>query len=102
MRLIIKTAEDLAAATRQCRQERLRHAIDTHVEEQAKALGYNRAAHLAGYATSTVPDWQAEAQAFVAWRDQVWQAAFAMTERLERADTPDTGRLIAALPDWQG
>ena len=57
MRLIIKTAEDLAAATRQCRQERLRHAIDTHVEEQAKALGYNSAAHLAGYATSTVTDW---------------------------------------------
>lgn len=53
-------------------------AIDAHVETAARAWGYNGAAHLASYVASTVPQWAAEATAFVAWRDQVWLAAMAL------------------------
>ena len=81
--------------------EVLRAAIDRHVEDQAHALEYNSAAHLAGYATSTVTEWQAEAQAFVAWRDSVWQAAIAMLADAEASgEVPSVEDVIAALPKW--
>ncbi|MCG2606672.1 MAG: hypothetical protein KBO60_26830, partial [Achromobacter sp.] len=65
---------------------------------------YNSAAHIAGYATSTVAEWQAEAQTFVAWRDAVWLAAYAILADCEAGTrpVPDAAALIAELPviDW--
>jgi hypothetical protein len=76
-------------------------AIDAHVEERANTLGYNSAAHCASYVTSTVPSWATEAQAFVAWRDAVWLAAFAHAEDVEAGEAPATVEAaIAALPEW--
>ncbi len=97
------TAEDKAAAAAEAMQARLTAAIDRHVEDTARVRGYNGAAALAGYATSKV--WQAEAQAFVAWRDDVWLAAFAILDDVQSGvrAIPTEAELIAELPviGWQ-
>jgi len=74
-------------------------AIDAHVEAAAQSRGYKSAANCAGYATSTVPTWAAEAAAFVAWRDAVWLSVFA-AQSLAKVSTIDA--LIASLPamEW--
>lgn len=79
-------AEVLAAAAR---------AVSAHIERQARALGYDSAASLASYTSSTVTAWQAEAEAFVAWRDAVWIAAH------EAQDQP-LDDILDALPPWPG
>ena len=76
-------------------------AIDAHVEAQAVAWSYNSAAHLASYIASTVPQWAAEAQAFVAWRDQVWLAALALLAQVEAGEAEPPAHpadFIATLP----
>jgi 6-phosphofructokinase len=96
------TAEEVAAVMPseiEVQTDRVRKAIDSHVEAQARALGYNSAAHLAGYATSTVPQWAAEAAAFVVWRDAVWLAVFAAMDG--EPDLSDIPALIAKLPVWK-
>ena len=75
-------------------------AIDRHVEAQAKSLGYKSAANLAGYVGSSVASWDAEAQAFVAWRDDVWVKVFAMLETADYADPPSLDSVIGSLPDF--
>ena len=75
--------------------------IDARVEAQAQALGYNSAATLASYVASTTPDWAREAQAFVAWRDAVWLAAFQHDEVVAGGKAPATAEAaLAALPEW--
>jgi hypothetical protein len=80
-------------------------AVDAHVEATAQAKGYNGAAHCAGYAVSTVPVWQAEAAAFVAWRDQVWLFVFETLAQIQAGDMPapeSPSALIGWLPqiEW--
>jgi len=99
--LSIRTAEDLTAQAAATARARLVTLIDQHIEARAQTLGYNSAAHLAGYAASTVPDWAAEAQRFIAWRDAAWQAVFALQIRHAAAQTvPDDAEVLAALPGW--
>ncbi|MFN4100110.1 MAG: hypothetical protein ACK4GT_10070 [Pararhodobacter sp.] len=101
--LTIRTARDLAEEAQVALQARIAAAIDARVEGQARELGYNSAAHLAGYAASTVPDWAAEARAFIAWRDQVWQVVFALHDRHSAAQTlPTVEDVTGALPAWKG
>ena len=76
-------------------------AIDRHVDAQAVAMQYNSAAHLASYVASSVPEWQAEAQAFVAWRDQVWTTALDLLADAEASgEAPSVEDVTAALPKW--
>lgn len=76
-------------------------AIDSHVEETAKARDYNDAAALAGYVNSTVTAWADEAQAFVAWRDDVWQTAFAMLDEVQAGEraAPTPAEAVGELPE---
>ncbi len=100
--LTIRTPDDIAADARAEAERAIAAAIDARIEAQARALGYNSAAHIAGYVNSTVPQWAAEAQAFVAWRDAVWLAAF--EQRSAFAKDPATAppeALIATLPAWR-
>lgn len=78
-------------------------AIDAHVEAVARGRGYNGAAHLAGYAVSTVPAWAAEARAFVAWRDAVWLEALGELAKVQAGEIapPGVTDLVAALPAIQ-
>ena len=76
-------------------------AIDRHIEAQARAMQYNGAAHLASYVASGVAEWAAEAQAFVAWRDAVWQAALGLLADAQTSgDVPSVEDALAALPEW--
>jgi hypothetical protein len=84
-------------------QRQIAAAIDAHVEAQACALQYNSAAHLVGYAASTVSHWRAEAEAFVAWRDQVWLVAITkQAEAMDTGNVPSVEDVIEALPKWSG
>ena len=102
MSLTIKTPADLQAEAVARAKASITRAIDAHVEAQAKALDYNSAAHLASYDASSVPEWAAEAQAFVAWRDSVWQAAIAMLANAEASsEAPSVEDVLAAIPEWK-
>jgi hypothetical protein len=84
-------------------QRQITAAIDAHVEAQALALQYNSAAHLVGYAASTVSHWRAEAEAFVAWRDAVWLTAITThAEAMQTGNVPSVEDVIEALPKWSG
>lgn len=78
-------------------------AIAAHVEATARARDYDSAASCAGYATSTVPAWAAEAEAFVGWRDAVYLHVFARLAEVQGGAPPPTvTELIAGLPliEW--
>lgn len=77
-----------------------KNAVDAHVEETARSKGYNSAAHLSGYATSTVPTWASEAAAFISWRDQFWLTAIEILRQVTAGEIeqPTIEDLIASLP----
>ena len=97
----VVTAEQKQAGALKAHRDRLTRAIDNHVEAQARALQYNSAAHLAGYTGSTVAEWAAEAQAFIAWRDACWIAVLGMLAGAEETgEVPSVEDVLAALPEW--
>lgn len=79
-------------------------AIQSHVDTVAKSKGYADGVALASYITSTNPAWQAEAAAFVPWRDAVWLYAYTQLELVQSAQRPKPtiAELIAELPavEW--
>lgn len=81
-------------------------AIQSHVDATAKARGYADGVALAGYSTSTIPSWSAEAQAFIAWRDAVWIYAYTELAKVNggQRPVPTIAELIAELPTitWPG
>lgn len=52
------------------------NAIKNLVDETAREKQFRDGVTLASYIGSTIPKWAAEAQAFVAWRDNVWSYAY--------------------------
>lgn len=76
--------------------------IEQHIEATAKARQYSSAVSCASYAASNNPAWQAEALAFIAWRDAVWVYAFAELAKVqneEREPPASVEAFIAELPD---
>ena len=83
-------------------KETYRQAVQAHIDATAAQRGYEAGHTLAGYTASAVPLWQAEAQAFVAWRDDVWLFVFdalAKIEAGEAAPPKNAEALVALLPD---
>jgi hypothetical protein len=79
--------------------EAARQIINEQVESYARSRGYNDAASFASYTSSTVPDWAAEAKAFVEWRDAVWVAAYTQMAAVQQgAPLPTAEELVASLP----
>jgi hypothetical protein len=79
-------------------------AIEAQVEGVAAERGYSSAVSCASYVSSTNPVWQAEAGAFVTWRDAVWAYAFeqlALVQAGER-EKPSIAEFITELPaiEW--
>jgi hypothetical protein len=79
-------------------------AIEAHVNTVARQRGYSSAVSCASYVSSTNPVWQAEAGAFVTWRDAVWAYAFeqlALVQAGER-EKPSIAEFITELPaiEW--
>lgn len=52
------------------------NAIQNLVDSTAREKQFRDGVTLASYIGSTIPKWAAEAQAFVAWRDNVWFYAY--------------------------
>lgn len=52
------------------------NAIQNLVDSTARERQFRDGVTLASYTASTKPNWAAEAQAFVAWRDNVWSYAY--------------------------
>lgn len=75
-------------------------AIEAHIEATASAKAYSGAVSLAIYVNSTVPQWAAEAAAFVAWRDGVWSYAYAEMAKVQAGtrSQPTVAELVAELP----
>jgi hypothetical protein len=99
----IETAEALAEAALTEARHRITRAIDDRIEAQARAMGYNSAASLAGYSGSTAPQYREEALAFIAWRDQCWLSAFEVLNKAEQTGVvPTVEAVLDALPKWTG
>ena len=67
-------------------KERLRLNVEDHVEQTAQSRDYSSAVSLASYTSSTKADWAAEAQAFVKWRDDVWEYVFTRLAAVESGE----------------
>lgn len=52
------------------------NAIQNLVDSTARERLFRDGVTLASYTASTKPKWATEAQAFIAWRDNVWQYAY--------------------------
>jgi hypothetical protein len=75
-------------------------AIEDHINDVAKAKAYSGAVSMASYVTSTVPQWAAEAQTFVAWRDACWVYAYTQLAAVQQAQRsqPTVAGFILELP----
>lgn len=81
-------------------------AIQAHIDATARSRGYADGVACASYITSTIPIWQAEAAAFVPWRDSVWLAAYSIMGQVQAGQrpAPSIADLISELPaiTWPG
>ena len=100
------TPEMRQAEAMQAAVETYRKAIQSLIDGKAQEKQYDDGNSLASYVNSTVPEWAAEAQAFVVWRDQVW--AYALTELAKvksgEREQPSVDEFLAELPafEWPG
>ncbi|SFO45135.1 hypothetical protein SAMN04488056_106118 [Cohaesibacter marisflavi] len=82
-------------------QDDYEEAIQNLLEETARSRRYKQGATaFATYVTSQDPEWAAEAQAFVKWRDTVWRYAYQQLDAVlagER-EQPTLEELLAELP----
>jgi hypothetical protein len=75
-------------------------AIQARVDEVARSRQFRDGVTMASYAVSTNPVWAAEAQAFIAWRDEVWAYADSSLARVEDGERaqPSIEEFISELP----
>lgn len=75
-------------------------AIVTMLDATAQSRRYDNAVSIATYVGSTIPQWAAEATAFVAWRDAVWAYAYTELDKVTAAqrEQPTVADLVAELP----
>lgn len=95
-------AERAADATRAAFEA----AIQEHIDASARERGYRDGFALAGYVASTVPRWQNEAAAFMAWRDAVWLHAHDELDKVTagQREQPAIADIVNELPSiaWPG
>jgi len=76
-------------------------AIENRILEVVKSYSYDSAVSMATYVTSTNPAWQAEAIAFVAWRDMVYEYGYSVLAAVEEGEpVPTLEEFIAGIPNW--
>lgn len=64
------------------------NAIQNLVDETARERQFRDGVTLASYIGSTKPKWAAEAQAFVAWRDNVWRYSYGELAKFQAGQRP--------------
>lgn len=74
-------------------------AIERHVDMVAAEKQYGGAVSIATYVNSTIPQWKAEAEAFVTWRDGVYYYAITELAKVENGEReqPTIADFIAEL-----
>lgn len=79
-----------------------RHAVQAYLDTKAQERQYDNGYTLASYAVSTNPVWKAEAEAFVAWRDDVWMYALTELDKVQSGDReiPTVESFIQELPTF--
>lgn len=81
-------------------------AIQTLVDVTAQSRQYADGVALAGYKDSTIPQWAAEAAAFIQWRDQVWSYAYQQLAAFQAGQraVPSVAEFLTELPTitWPG
>lgn len=82
------TAEDKEAQERTSLMARFESAIQGHIDTIAQSRRYRDGFALAGYVASAVPQYAAEAAAFVAWRDAVWLYAYGELDKAQNGQRP--------------
>lgn len=101
---IIVTAAQKAAEAQAATVEVFRAAIQAHVDVTAESRNYDGGNALASYVASTNPQWAAEAQAFVAWRDAVWLHAYSELDKVMAGEReqPSVEEFLRELPaiEW--
>jgi hypothetical protein len=76
-------------------------AVQAWLDDTAEERNYDHILSACSYVTSTNPQFQAEGQACVAWRDAVWASCYQIMGEVmagNRVAPATTGDLIAELP----
>lgn len=78
-----------------------RAAIQTYVDDVARARQYDNGISCASYKDSTNATWAAESAAFIAWRDAVWLYAFGELDKVQNGQRPQptVQDFLAELPE---
>lgn len=80
-------------------QSDYRAAVQAHIDATAAVRGYDSGQTCATYVSDPLPQWAAEAAAFVVWRSAVWQQVLATLAAVAGGDpAPTIADLIAGLP----
>lgn len=76
-------------------------AIQAMLDAKAQERNYDGILSACTYVTSTVPRFQAEGQACVEWRDEVWSTSYALMAQVQAGTLaqPTIPALLAMLPD---
>lgn len=94
---------------RQFDVETFKKNIDTKVSallnNTAQSRGYSDSQSIASYVSSSNVQWHSEAEAFVLWRDQVWEQVYREYMAIDAGgDIPNEDTFMASLPPivWPG
>lgn len=73
--------------------------VSALLNSTAQSHGYSDSQSIVSYVSSSNTQWQAEAQAFVAWRDQVWKHVYVEYMAINAGgNIPNEDEFIASLP----
>lgn len=76
-----------------------KYLIQNLLDTTAQTKNYNDALHCVSYGLSTNSGWLAEATAFIAWRDDVYESALSILAGVEGGDpVPTEQEFLAELP----
>lgn len=77
-----------------------KNSIVAMLDARAQERRYDNAVSISTYVGSTNPAWAAEAVAFVAWRDAVWEHAYTELDKVMTGQRPQptVEDFIAELP----
>lgn len=94
-------AENLPDLTPQPTLSDYQIAVQGAIDGAAKAVLFHDGVTMASYIASTVAPWAAQAEAFIAWRDAVWQYAYAELEKVQAGERgqPSITEFLAELPE---